>query len=215
MNRGKRSGGARKRPAVVDSAFMIRSVLVLAGIAVLLGLTSSLVMRLVNRRLNVGESSLREAQAREERPLPDTTVTVEYVPLVPDITSDEAAPWDPRWPVAPCSVYVTENSAPVLDTIPEAQSPDMLPVETQFLLESWGRASGLEETEIDRLWAFNRSDTLYVDMPRSMDIGGLKRTLEGRFVCYTLLIPMVNGQPLESAGSGIPLAGVPGVFTRR
>jgi hypothetical protein len=214
VNRGKRSGGVRGRPATVDSAFMIRSVLVLAGIAVLLGLTSSLVMRLINRKLDIEEPAPREETAQAEQQLPDTLATVEYTPVEPDITTEEVAPWDPRWPAAPCSVFVGENSAPVLDTIPEALSPDMIPVETQYLIESWGRASGLEETEIDRLWAFNRFDTLYVDMPRSMDIGGLKRTLEGRFVCYTLLIPLVNGQVLESAGSGIPLAGVPGVFSR-
>ncbi len=214
MNRGKRSGGARSRPATVDSAFMIRSVLVLAGIAVLLGFASSLIMRLINRKLDIEEPAPREEQTQLEQQLPDTAAMVEYTPVEPDITTEEVAPWDPRWPVAPCSVYVGGSSPPVLDTIPAAQSPDMIPVETQYLLESWGRASGLEESEIDRLWSFNRFDTLYVDMPRSMDIDGLKRTLQNRFVCYTLLIPLVNGQLLESAGSGIPLAGVPGVFSR-
>lgn len=207
------------RGEMVSSRAMIRSVLIVLGIALLMGLLSSAVMRMVNRKMNISDVPVDEAALQAEDPNEgqgqDSLRIVEFTPGEYDLSLQDVAPWDSRWPVSPCSVYVTATSAPVVDTIPSADSPDLIPVETQFLVESWGRASGLSETELERLWAFNNYDTLYIDMPRSLDLDGLKRTIESRFVCYTLLVPIVNGVLSEGSGAGIPLAGVPGVFPRR
>lgn len=212
-----RTSSARNRK--VSTPVMIRSVLVVMGIALLMGLLSSVVMRMINKKLNISDVPPDEAALQAQDPNEgrgqDSLRIVEFTPGEYDLSLQEVAPWDARWPVAPCSVYVTATSAPVVDTIPSAESPDMIPVETQFLVESWGRASGLSETEMERLWAFNSYDTLYIDMPRSLDLDGLKRTIESRFVCYTLLVPIVNGVLSEGSGAGIPIAGVPGVFSRR
>lgn len=212
-----RTSSVRNRK--VSSPVMIRSVLIVLGIALLMGLLSSVAMRMINRKMNISEAPVDEsalqAQARNEAQGQDSLRIVEFTPGEYDLSLQDVAPWDARWPVSPCSVYVTAGSAPVVDTIPSAESPEMIPVETQFLVESWGRASGLGETEMERLWAFNSYDTLYIDMPRSLDLDGLKRTIESRFVCYTLLVPIVNGVLSEGSGAGIPLAGVPGVFSRR
>lgn len=212
-----RTGSSPARNRRVSSAEMIRSVLIVLGIAIVMGLLSSVAMRMMNRKLNISDVPPDETapQAEGAAAGQDTLRIVEFTPGEYDLSLQEAAPWDARWPVSPCSVYVTAGSSPVIDTIPTADSPDLIPLETQFLIESWGRASGLSETELERLWAFNSFDTLYVDMPRSLDIDGLKKTIESRFVCYTLLVPIVNGVLSEGSGAGIPLAGVPGVFPRR
>jgi hypothetical protein len=198
---------------------MIRSVLIVVGIALLMGLLSSVAMRVINRKMNIsdvpGDETALQSGDPNEGQGQDSLRIVEFNPGEYDLSLQDVSPWDARWPVAPCSVYVTASSAPVVDTIPSAESPDLIPVETQFLVESWGRASGLEETELERLWAFNSYDTLYIDMPRALDVDGLKKTIESRFVCYTLLVPIVNGVLSEGSGAGIPLAGVPGVFPRR
>lgn len=193
---------------------MIRSVLIVVAAAAFMGLLSSAAMRVFNTRLGIDDISGEYPEDYYEA-FHDTLRIQRFSPEEVDLASEETGLWDSRWEVSPCSVYVTADSPPVLDTIPSADNPGFIPVETQFLLESWGRASGLEETEIERLWVFNRYDTLYVDMPRALDIGGLKKTVESRFVCYTLLVPLVNGQPVESVGTGIRLTGVPGVFPRR
>ena len=212
---------SRNRPAArfsekVSSKYMVRSVLIVAGIAALMGLWSSVAMSIINRKLNIQDVPEPEEEAVAAEPqVSDTLRIVEFTPGEYDLSLEEPAPWDSRWPVSPCSVYVTANSSPLVDTIPSADNPDFIPVETQFLVESWGRASGLDESEMERLWAFNNYDTLYVDMPRQLDVEGLKRTIESRFVCYTLLVPIVNGQPVDTDASGTPLAGVPGVFSRR
>jgi len=207
------------RSEKVSSPVMIRSVLVVLGIALLMGLLSSVAMRMINRKMNISDVTLEESALDTENPGEgqgqDSLRIVEFTPGEYDLSLQEAAPWDPRWPVSPCSVYVTAGSAPVVDTIPSAETTDLIPLETQFLIESWGRASGLDETELERLWAFNSYDTLYVDLPRPLDLDGLKTTIESRFVCYTLLIPVVNGVLSEGSGTGIPLSGVPGVFPRR
>lgn len=201
----------------VSSPVMIRSVLIVVGIALLMGLLSSVAMRVINRKMNISDVPVDETalQSEDLNEGQDSLRIVEFNPGEYDLSLQDIAPWDARWPVAPCSVYVTASSAPVVDTIPSAESPDLIPVETQFLVESWGRASGLDETELERLWAFNNYDTLYIDMPRTLDVDGLKKTIESRFVCYTLLVPIVNGVLSEGSGAGIPLAGVPGVFPRR
>lgn len=202
-----------KKAAKVGSAFVVRSVLITAAIAVAMGLLSSVAMKSINRKLDIAEAPADHQADRVQEP--DTMRIVEFTPGEFQLSTDETAPWDPRWPVSPCSVFVTAESAPVVDTIPSAETVGFIPVETQFLIESWGRASGLSVTEMERLWAFNSYDTLYVDMPRALDTGGLKKTVESRFVCYTLLVPLVNGQLSEGSTGGIPLSGVPGVFPRR
>ncbi len=202
-----------KKDSKVSSAFVVRAVLVTAAIAVAMGLLSSVAMSMINRKLDIDQVPVD--QQAEQVHGPDTLRIVQFTPGEFELSTDETAPWDTRWPVSPCSVFVTAGSAPVVDTIPSAETTAFIPVETQFLIESWGRASGLGEAELERLWAFNSYDTLYVDMPRALDTGGLKRTVETRFVCYTLLVPLVNGQLSEGSESGIPLSGVPGVFPRR
>lgn len=211
----KRSPQSRNRQ--ISSTEMIRSVLIVLGIALLMGLLSSLAMRMINKKLNISDVPADDSSPQTAEPAQgqDTLRIVEFTPGDYDLSLQDAAPWDARWPVSACSVYVTAGSSPVVDTIPSADSPDLIPIETQFLVESWGRASGLSESELERLWAFNSFDTLYVDMPRALDLEGLKKTIESRFVCYTLLVPIVNGVLSEGSGEGIPLAGVPGVFTRR
>jgi len=209
----KKPRKAAARPGRVSSAYMIRSVLIVAGLAVLMGLLSSVAMGIFNRKFGI--EHLPEEFVESPETYPDTLRIAHFTPGEFDLTSEDIARWDSRWEVSPCSVFVTADSPPVLDTIPTADTPSFIPVETHFLLESWGRASGLNEAELERFWVFNNYDTLYVDMPRSLDLGGLKKTVESRFVCYTLLVPMINGQPMESAGTGIRLAGVPGVFPRR
>lgn len=116
------------------------------------------------------------------------------------------------WELSPCSLYVSAGSSPVVDSLPEAPSPDGKALEALLVVKSWATESGLGEEYIDNVYVFNRKDTIYVDLPSALDVGGLKATLESRFICFTRLFPLVGGNLLASYPDGLSLRGVPGVF---
>ena len=62
--------------------------------------------------------------------------------------------------------------------------------------------------ELERIWIFASGDTCFVDLPRSADWQGIVRTIESRFVSYTILFPFVAGEIVEGMEDGISVRGI-------
>ncbi|MEN8208894.1 MAG: hypothetical protein ABFR50_06555, partial [Candidatus Fermentibacteria bacterium] len=116
------------------------------------------------------------------------------------------------WEVTPCSIYVSESSSPVIDSLPTAPEIENKPLEALFLTKRWAAEAGIEEESLDQVYVFTKLDTIFVDLPSERDFLGLKLTIESRFICFTRLFPIVAGNLLSSYPEGIPLRGIEGVF---
>lgn len=126
----------------------------------------------------------------------------------------EALPEGPEasWEVNVCSIFVTESSETVIDSLPVAPIPSDKPLEALFLVRRWAEECGMGAEDIEQVYVFTKLDTIYVDLPTDADIGGLKRTIESRFICFTRLFPLAAGCILSSYPEGLSLRGVKGVF---
>jgi len=116
------------------------------------------------------------------------------------------------WELTPCSLYVDGSSSAVVEPLPEAPTPEWKTFEALLVVRRWAGESGLGPEELDQVYVFTRMDTLYVDLPSPLDVDGLVRTLQSRFICFTRLFPLVAGNLLSGWPDGLPLRGVPGVF---
>lgn len=132
------------------------------------------------------------------------------VPVFPEdsLPSQEEQLVEQTWEATPCSIYVDSTAAAVMDTLPEAPSRSQIPLELQLVVEAWADHAGLEGEELDRVYAFSSHDSVFVDLPQRMDVAGLARTLEGRFVCFTRLFPIVGGVHWDRYPSGLRMRGV-------
>jgi hypothetical protein len=210
MNRPRWLSGGPDEPLgrfVVRAAVFVLIVLVLLTAVVLTG------MKTVNTRLDLGETTVDGETGTTGMTDPDSL-------WIPDITSTHVTEVvliegpESGWPVTPCSLFVSDGSAAVHDSLPEARTTAGIPYETLLVVRRWAELSGMTEADLDRVYVFNRLDSLYVDLPAALDVGGLKRTIEGRFICYTRLFPLVGGNLLSGYEDGLRLSGVPGVFDR-
>lgn len=181
-------------------------------IVVVLAAVVALGLRAFNRKLGASSPSGDDAQARQAAAREDTVMLPEMEPMVSRAdTSGQGGPED-SWEATPCSIFIPVDPGLVLDTLPQAPSSDQRPYEAQLIVERWAEASGLPEERVDEVYVFNRSDTLYVDVPQRMDVSTLKRTVESRFVCFTRLYLLVSGNPQMGMEEGIALRGVPGAI---
>ncbi len=189
---------------------LLKGILAEAGIVALLCLTALVGLRVANSRMGLDESLEEQESLAGDLPAADS---LQYGTSI-EAPGIEGPPEGPEagWPVTPCSLFVSASSTAVLDSLPEAQSPEDMPYETMLLVSAWARLSGLGETDLARVYTFNTHDTLFVDLPAPLDLQGLARTLEGRLVCYTVLFPLVSGSPHAGYPDGIPLRGVPGTL---
>ena len=192
---------------VLRSLILIGIILVACVGVVLLG------MNAVNSKLGLDEMS-----GQEEMVSGDLTVADSL--WVPDLTAvpevDELLVEGPEagWPVTPCSIYVSGDSEAFHDSLPEARTTEGIPYETLLVVKRWAALSEMPESDLDRIYVFNHLDSLYVDLPAALDIFGLRKTIEGRFICYTRLYPLVGGNIISGYEDGISMAGVRGVFSR-
>ncbi|NLP05184.1 hypothetical protein GX411_04480 [Candidatus Fermentibacteria bacterium] len=200
-----RSSSRSRRPP----GGLMRPILIELGIILLLALVFSAGMRIANRRLGA-ESPAEDLQS--------DTLPVSGGVSVPDIASsmpEQQTGWEgpeSAWESTPCSLFVSASSRAVMTELPEAPSVRDIPLETLLVVRNWASLSGTEEADLEKVYSFNRRDTLYVDLPRTLDFEGLKRTVEGRFVCYTRMFVLVAGMPVSGYPDGIPLRGVAGTF---
>ncbi len=186
---------------------VVRSFIIVAVIAILMGVSAKMAMHGLNKKMGI--------ESDEDTQLVDTLVTEESIEAVvmPEfdpslVTEIGASVWVPDWKTTPCSIYVTVDSDPILDSLPESPGAASANTELQLLVELWAGHSGYDTIELKRVWVFVSGDTCFVDLPRSGDWQGVVRTIEGRFVSYTLLFPFVAGEILEGFEDGIPVRGV-------
>jgi hypothetical protein len=184
---------------------------VIAGIIILIYFAISSGMKTVNKSMGIEESSDVTASdvelytSTEELYISEDRVTLPEIEELPE--GPEAS-----WEIVPCSIFVSESSQPIIDSLPTAPEITDKPLEALFLVKRWAIEAGIEDESIDQVYVFTKLDTIYVDIPSEMDFIGLKLTIENRFICFTRLFPLVAGNLLSSYPDGIPLRGIEGVF---
>lgn len=187
---------------------MVRSLITVILIAALFGLVSRLGMEVLNRKMGLDQPSI---PASEELP---NDIEEYTVPDMPDyqpaeMTETGSAVWNPDWKATACSLYTSGDSEAVLDTLPEAPGPLDRPTELQLLMELWASTSGYSQTDIERVWAFSSGDTCFIDLPSTPDWTGVVKTIEARFISYTVLFPFIAGEAVSGYEEGITLRGIP------
>ncbi|MCD4707095.1 MAG: hypothetical protein K8S62_05095 [Candidatus Sabulitectum sp.] len=190
------------------SSRMVRSFVIVVVLAVLMGVSARMVMNTLNKKMGIDPDRITHSS--------DTLQITENLEAVamPEFDPTQAmqtglSVWVPNWKTTPCSLFVTAESDAVIDSLPESPVPASRNTELQLLIEMWAEHSGFSSVEIERVWVFASGDTCFVDLPRSGDWQGIIRTIEGRFISYTVLFPFVAGEILEGFEEGIPVRGVP------
>ncbi|RKZ03165.1 hypothetical protein DRQ21_06475 [Candidatus Fermentibacteria bacterium] len=190
------------------SSRVVRSLVIVVILAVLAGVTAKLAMGVLNRKMGLESAGTTEPA--------DTVLTEQNMETVamPEFDPDMAmetglSVWAPDWKSTPCSLFVTSESDAVLDSLPQSPGPESRNTELQLLIELWADCSGFEPLEIERVWAFASGDTCFIDLPRQVDWQGVVKTVEGRFISFTVLFPFVAGELVEGFEDGIPVQGIP------
>lgn len=200
----------KKKSAGSSSSRLVRSLIIIVVVAVLIGVSAKVTMESLNRKMGLETNEVSQPV--------DTVVTEESqeVAVMPDFDPASAigtgsAIWAPDWKSTPCSLYISEESEAIFDSLQQSPQPDSRNTELQLLVELWAGYSGFEQMEIERVWVFASGDTCFIDLPRSADWQGVRKTIESRFISYSILFPFVAGEILEGFEEGIPVAGVPSV----
>ncbi len=200
----------KKKSAGPGSSRLVRSLIIVAVAALLMGVTAKVTMDTLNRKMGLETDETSQSA--------DTTLTEENleVAVMPEfdpttVTGTGSAIWAPDWKTTPCSLYISEGSEAIFDSLQQSPSPASRNTELQLLVELWAGYSGFEAIEIERVWVFASGDTCFIDLPRSADWQGVRKTIESRFISYTVLYPFVAGEMLEGFEEGIPVAGVPSI----
>ncbi len=201
MNRLRRRENTRNR--------LVRGILIELGIVALLALTLLVGLKIMNKRLGLSEEPADQEVVSADLPTIDSlpAPAAESAAAPPTETTVADRP-ESSWTSTPCSLFVSATSDAVMIQLPEAPTTDDIPLETMLLVKAWGGLAGLDESQAERLFTFVRNDTIYVDVPRAFDPEGLVRTVEGRFVNYTRLFPLVSGATMEGCQDGLPVRGL-------
>ncbi len=195
-----------------DSKWLLPRFAVVLGLVFMCYLVVYVGLKMFNESLGLERGE--EKDAGSEAP-PDTAETV-YMPVAPALPDSVELPEGPEasWEVTPCSLWVPGSDTPLPDSLPVAPEIRLKPLETLLLVELWAESTGISGEDLEKVYVFNRMDTLYVDMPVEWDVETLKRTLESRFICFTRMFPLVSGNLMHGYRDGLPLRGVEGVFRR-
>ena len=184
---------------------------VIAGIVILVYFTISFGMKTVNKSLGIEDNSDETIEDVELYVHQEELFTSETRVNLPEIEDLPEGP-EVSWEVTPCSIYVSESSQPVIDSLPTAPEIVDKPLEALFLVKRWAAEAGIADESINQVYVFTKLDTIYIDLPSERDFLGLKLTIENRFICFTRMFPLVAGNLLSSYPDGIPLRGIEGVF---
>ncbi|MBD3369742.1 hypothetical protein GF402_05185 [Candidatus Fermentibacteria bacterium] len=189
-----------------------RGLLIELCIVLVLAAAVALGLKAFNRKLGPQPSS-RDRERTEAYPAAeDTLMLPEMEPVVPRADTTMKSGPETSWEATPCSIFTSVDPGLLVDTLPQAPGSGRRPYEAQLIVRRWAEANGLSGDRLDEVYVFNRSDTLYVDVPMRMDVSTLKRTVESRFVCFTRLYLLVSGNLQTGLEDGIALRGVPGAI---
>lgn len=197
---------AKKNQA--SSARVVRSLIIIVAVALLFGFFARIGMEILNRKMGLDSSTIDQPQSipeeTEEYDLPEMP---EYEPV--EMTETGSSVWNPDWKATPCSLFVSGQTEALLDSLPRALEPADRPTELQLLMELWADRSGYSQPELDHVWAFASGDTCFIDLPVNPDWSAVKRTIESRFISFTVLFPFVAGEAVSEYSSGMALRGIP------
>jgi hypothetical protein len=192
---------------------LIRSIAIELAVIAALAVVFLVAFKLANRRLGIQDSPAQE-EAGSLDPAGADSLVIPGIQPVTDAPSDLEEGPESSWRSTPCSLFVSGTSMAVIDSMPEAPANSEIPYEALLVVRRWATLAGVAESDLERVYVFNRLDTIYVDLPALYDIEGLGRTIEGRFVCFTRLFVLVGGMPVTGFPDGTALRGVPGTFDR-
>lgn len=202
---------ARKNDNRVSRPRMIRSLVTVVLAAVLMGLSAGVMMKALNSKMGVEPGEVARAMEL------DTLFEFhEYsVPEMPGLETEgmgesAASVWVPDWKVTPCSLFISSDGTFLLDSLPEARDSHDRATELQLLMELWAGHYGFTSGEVERVWAFARNDSCFIDLPSQADWGAVVLTVESRFISFTMLFPFVAGELVSGYDSGIPVRGIAG-----
>lgn len=184
---------------------------VIACIIILVYFIISFSMKTVNRSLGIEEVQEETSEEVDLYISPESLYTSEERVTLPELEDLPEGP-EASWEITVCSLYVTESSQPVIDSLPTAPEVEDKPLEALFLVKRWAAEAGIDDESIDHVYVFTKLDTIYVDLPLERDFLGLKLTIENRFICFTRMYPLIAGNLLSSYPDGISLRGIKGVF---
>ena len=196
----------KKSPGPTSSR-IIRSFAIVVAIAILSGVSAKIAMATLNRKMGIdpdgGVASVDTTEIQENL---EETVMPHFDPS--QMTEAGSSIWIPNWKATPCSIYLTAESDALVDSLPASTEAADRNTELQLLIELWAGHSGFEPMELERIWIFASGDTCFVDLPRSADWQGIVRTIESRFVSYTVLFPFVAGEIVDGMEDGISVRGI-------
>ncbi|MCK5785587.1 MAG: hypothetical protein KAH54_03400 [Candidatus Sabulitectum sp.] len=186
---------------------MVRSIIIVVVLAVLMGVSAGIIMDSLNKKMGLGpDGNVQISDTTLAEEIMETVAMPEFDPT--QVIEAGSSVWAPDWKVTPCSVFVTSESEVIIDSLPESPGPASRNTELQLLVELWADHSGFSPGELEKLWVFASGDSCFVDLPRSGDWQGIVRTIEGRFISYTVLFPFVAGEVLEGFEDGISVRGI-------
>lgn len=187
---------------------VIRSFAIVVVLAILMGVSAGIIMDSVNRKMGFdSDENVLPSDSFAMEEVPESITMPEFDPV--QVIATGSSVWAPDWKTTPCSIFLTSESEAILDSLPESPGPASRNTELQLLMEIWADHSGFSDIELERVWVFASGDSVFVDLPRSGDWQGVVRTIEGRFISYTVLFPFVAGEILEGFEDGISVLGVP------
>ena len=196
-----------KKPSGPTSSKVIRSLAIVVGIALLSGVSAKIAMATLNRKMGIDpDGAVASVDTTEIQEYLEETAMPQFDPA--EIAESASSIWIPDWKATLCSIYVTAESDALMDSLPAATEAADRNTELQLLIELWAGHVGFEPMELERIWIFASGDTCFVDLPRSADWQGIVRTIESRFVSYTILFPFVAGEIVEGMEDGISVRGI-------
>lgn len=194
----------KKKIEKIAISKIVRSLLIVAVAAILMGLFAKIMMNSLNKKMGIepvnvasDSVSLSSGNTYETVSMPefDPTTAVEASSSV----------LVPEWKLSLCSLFITVDSSVIYDSLPRSPEYSFQGTELQLLIELWADHAEFDQSEIERIWIFSSGDTCFVDLPRSADWEAIAETIKGRFASYSLLIPFVAGEIVEGMEDGIPV----------
>ena len=176
----------KKKIEKITSTRIIRSLLIVAVAAILMGLFAKVMMNSLNKKMGIepaGSTSDSDSSASQDTY--ESVAMPEFDPATAVETSSSV--WVPEWKLSVCSIFVTMDSSVLYDSLPQAPEDSLRGTELQLLVELWAEHAEFDQNEIERVWIFSSGDTCFVDLPRSADWQAIAETIKGRFVSYSLL----------------------------
>lgn len=197
----------KKKSDGPSSARIIRSLVIVIAVSVVFGLIAKGTMDILNQKMGIDpDSASAVTDTSQTAETYDVVEMPEYEPV--ESYESTSSVWVPDWKPTACSIFLSAGADAIPDSLPEAPTPSERPTELQLLMELWALHADYSTSDIERIWAFSRGDTCFIDLPLAPDWDGVALTIEDRFISYTTMFPFVAGEMVSGEEDGISLRGI-------